>query len=106
MHYFQFTHSLCQSALCFPYAYVAAAKCKLQGILYWCSHWTLRAGLLYLLSCLARFEDMRAELDGAGAVDVLLELLGSCLDTKVQASVPPVEIMAGASAACAHGVVL
>ena len=48
---------------------------------------TVSAGLLYLLSCLARFEDMRGELEGAGAVDVLLELLGSCDDTKVQASI-------------------
>ena len=43
-------------------------------------------GLLYLLSCLAKYEDMRGEMEGAGAVDVLLELLGSCPDTKVQAS--------------------
>ena len=46
----------------------------------------LCAGLLYLLSCLAKYEDMRSELEGASAVDVLLELLGSCPDTKVQAS--------------------
>lgn len=43
------------------------------------------AGLLYLLSCLAKYDDMRAEMEAAGAVDVLLELLGSCHDTKVQA---------------------
>lgn len=43
------------------------------------------AGLLYLLSCLAKYDDMRAELEAAGAVDVLLELLGSRHDTKVQA---------------------
>lgn len=43
------------------------------------------AGLLYLLSCLAKDDDMRAELEAAGAVDVLLELLGSRHDTKVQA---------------------
>ncbi len=42
-------------------------------------------GLLYLLSCLAKFDDMRAELEVAGAVDVLLELLGNRHDTKVQA---------------------
>ena len=30
---------------------------------------------------------MRGELEGAGAVDVLLELLGSCQNTKVQASI-------------------
>ena len=43
-----------------------------------------RAGLLYLLSCLAKFGDMRAEMEAAGAVDVLLELLSTCHDTKVQ----------------------
>ena len=42
------------------------------------------AGLLYLLSCLAKFGDMRAEMEAAGAVDVLLELLSTCHDTKVQ----------------------
>lgn len=42
------------------------------------------AGLLYLLSCLAKFGDMRAEMEAAGAVDILLELLSTCHDTKVQ----------------------
>lgn len=44
---------------------------------------------------------MRAEMEGAGAVDVLLELLGSCLDTKVQVDILPVRVTAGISAACA-----
>ena len=46
------------------------------------------AGLLYLLSCLAKFGDMRAEMEAAGAVDVLLELLSTCHDTKVQVDQP------------------
>ena len=46
--------------------------------------YSARAGLLYLLSCLAKFGDMRTEMEAAGAVDVLLELLSTCHDTKVQ----------------------
>ena len=44
----------------------------------------LPAAILYVLSCLAKQPDMRAELEAAGAVPVLLDLLASITDTQVQ----------------------
>jgi hypothetical protein len=45
--------------------------------------------VLYLLSCLAEFKDMRAELEAADAVPMLLDLLSTCADTKIQACPAP-----------------
>ncbi len=45
------------------------------------------AGILYLLSCLAEWGDMRAELEAARAVPLLLDLLGTTTDTTVQVCV-------------------
>lgn len=42
------------------------------------------AGVLYLMSCLAEFKDLRAELESADAVPMLLDLLATCTDTQIQ----------------------
>ncbi len=42
------------------------------------------AAILYVLSCLAKQPDMRAELEAASAVPLLLDLLATCTDTQVQ----------------------
>ncbi|BDA49930.1 hypothetical protein COCOBI_15-0580 [Coccomyxa sp. Obi] len=44
------------------------------------------SGVLYLLSCLAEFKDLRAELESADAVPMLLDLLATCTDTQIQAA--------------------
>ena len=53
-------------------------------------------GVLYLLSCLAEFKDLRAELESADAVPMLLDLLATCTDTHIQVSSP------AQLAACQH----
>lgn len=42
--------------------------------------------MLYLLSCLAEFKDMRAELEAADAVPMLLDLLATVTDSQIQVS--------------------
>ena len=44
-------------------------------------------GVLYLMSCLAQFKDLRAELESADAVPMLLDLLATCTDTQIQACI-------------------
>lgn len=46
------------------------------------------AGVLYLMSCLAEFKDLRAELEAADAVPMLLDLLATCTDTQIQVLQP------------------